>query len=170
MSHTVCASLSIALLFVIGAFNARPSQTLQIAGFQPSKERHIYSTNLSIVAGINKDGKTGALILKWSLRNTSNRDISTRDTNLLNDYRIEITDYQNKRVPPTEEGQKQLMAARMLSHRSALTIHPGEEIKSQIVISEIYDMKRKGTYTVTIKRRLATEEVKSNPVKVKISG
>lgn len=170
MNHEVCSGLSVVLLFVIGPFSCWHAQTLPDVQPQSSKERPIYSKSLRIVAGINKEGKTGSLILKWSLKNISSRDIAARDTNVLNDYTIEITNYQNRPVRLTEEGQKQLMASRMLSRRSALTIHPGEEIKNQIVISDIYDMKAKGSYIVTVKRRLATEEVRSNSVRVKVSG
>lgn len=126
------------------------------------------ASDLKLTATVNKDEK-GGLVLEWTLRNTSNRDLLIGNTNSLMDYTIEVTDRKNKPVRLTEAGQKQALASRMISRKPQVVFHPGDEMTSRIVLNEIYDLKRNAVYTVIVKRRFGTVVVKSNPARLKVS-
>jgi len=110
------------------------------------------------------------------LKNISSKDVDIRDTNLLLDYTVRIINEQGAVVAPTEKGQQLLESSRLISHRAAIRIHPQEELKREILLRRIYDLQSGGVYTITVERRIATqdgkglEEMRSNAVNVKIDG
>ena len=159
-----------AIMFVVGALNICSAPTLAFERLQSSKLELPSATDLELVAKVTKDAKTKALVLEWTLRNSSNRDLSIGNTTLLNDYVIEVTDRQNKPARLTDAGQKRFFVSRMLSRKPPIIFHPDDEITDRISLNEIYDLERNRVYVVAVKRRFGTVVVKSNLVRIKFSG
>ena len=170
MRSKVRRRLPVAILFVVGAFGICSAPTLALERVQSSKVSFPSANDLKLTAQVNKDEKSGALVLEWTLRNSSNRDLSIRNTNLLIDYSIEVTDRQNKPATLTEAGQKQWLVSLMISRKPTFIFHPGDEMTNQIVLSEVYDLKRNRVYVVSVKRRFGKVVVKSNSVRIKFPG
>ncbi len=169
MNTKVQRSIPLATLLV-GILTLCYAPTLARQQFQSAEVDSFKSTDLKLTAKITRNTETGALVLEWTLRNSATRDLSIRDTNLLNDYIIEVTNRQNTPVPLTEYGQRQLMAAHMLSRKPSFTLTAGGELTNRITVSEIYDLKRNGVYVFTVKRRFAKVLVKSNSVRIRFAG
>lgn len=134
------------------------------------------SKRLGIMAAVESERAGNSLVLKWRLKNVSKKEVRLRDTNLLIDYVIEILDEEGKPARLTPNGEKMLMASRMLSHRSSVSLAPGEEMRKQIDITELYDLRRGPVYALTVERRIgsvdgkAIEVVRSNTIKHKLGS
>ena len=115
------------------------------------------SNRLRLVAVVNKDAKTGTLVLRWSLKNISQVDIHFQDNNLFRDYKITVMDKLGKPVPLTRRGQEELTGSYFISYREAFNLTPGEEKTKQIEIADYYDVKPKGVYTISVERKIPTE-------------
>lgn len=160
--------LHAAMLFVMAVLNIGGPPMLALDRLQSSNDTGPAATELKLTAEVNKDEK-GGLVLEWTLRNISNRDLLIGVTNPLTDYTVEVTDRRNKPVRLTEAGQKQWLASRMISRKPPVVFHPGDEMTNRIVLNEIYDLKRNSLYTVIVKRRFGMVVVKSNPARVRVS-
>jgi hypothetical protein len=161
--------LPVAMLFVTAFLNTCVAPTPALDRLQSSNVTLPSANELKLSAEVNQDEK-GVLVLEWTLRNTSNRDLLIANTNSLTDYTIEVTDRRNKPARLTDAGEKQALASRMISRKPPGVFSPGDETTNRIVLTEIYDLKRNGVYNVTVKRRFGTVIVKSIPVRVKVSG
>ncbi len=74
------------LLVLIGS-----QASTQWASSQSVGRSFILSKNLRITAVIKKGETKGSLILEWSFRNISRKDIHFRDTYVLRDYKFTIS-------------------------------------------------------------------------------
>lgn len=160
------------LLILIGActhvgIGARPvaAQSSQ-KSFTPSKK-------LRLIAAARKGETKGSSILEWSIKNISPKAVNFRDTHVLRDYSFVVKDQEGHVVSPTEEGQRKIGESLFVSHRTVVTIRPGEEVKRQLVLTEIYDLKPGVTYIIYIARQISLdrgktlEQIRSNPVRTK---
>jgi len=114
-----------------------------------------------MVATAKKGETAHSLVLEWSLKNISVRDVNFRDTHILRDYSIVITDREGYPLRATEEGQEIILASGWVSHRDSVTLHPREQIKKQIVISDIYDFKPGQIYTIRVERKISFDQGKT---------
>lgn len=159
--------LVILLLFFIGT-------CLQHAGRLVVGQSMATSQKLQIRAVLTKDETKGVLLLEWSLKNISKKDVAIRDTNVLHDYSFLIKDHRGNIVRPTEAGQQKLLEYGIVGHRYSKTLHPREEIRNQLVITEIYDFKPGEAYSVNVVRSISFdqgktfEQIRSNAVRVLI--
>lgn len=108
--------------------------------------------------------------LRLSLSNYSKKEIYVIDTNPSRDNEIEIKNPKGEKMPMSQKG-KRLMDSPVL-RRTVSKIDAGQTIQYTIAISDLYDLTSRGTYTVTVKRKILMEdkktfvEVLSYPVKV----
>jgi hypothetical protein len=164
-------ALSIYMFFTMGLFNSIGEAT--VIGFQQSRQARTARTNLVIVALVNTDPANGTLTLKWSLKNTSDKDISVRVRNVFLDYRITVKDERNRAVPLTERGQQATIGSFFTSQRTTV-LGAGNELTTQLQISDFYDMKARGVYTIVVERRVPSPDgkgsapIRSNAVKVRV--
>jgi hypothetical protein len=144
--------------------------------FQSSNSRMVGLRKLAFVAEAAQPSTKGGITLKWSLKNVSGKDIYFRDTNIFLDYKISVKNRHNSPVKLTERGQRAAAAAYFSSHKTAIVLRPGEESANQLDVSDFYDMKASGVYSIVIERDLPTgdgqklERFRSNIVRVKIGG
>lgn len=115
---------------------------------------------LVFVAQTEQASTTGDITLKWSLKNVSGKDIYFRETNIFLDYKISVKNQHNSPVRLTERGQRAAAAAYFSSHKTAVVLRPGEESTNQLDVSDFYDMKASGIYTIVIERDLPTGDGK----------
>lgn len=136
----------------------------------------IRSKNLEIVAAIKKGENKGSLILDIALKNISRKEISFRDTYVLNDYSFVVKDREGNVLPPSEVGRREILKSGMISHRYFVDLPPGQQVTRQLVVTDVYSLKPGEVYTITIQRRISLdkgktfEEVRSNTVKAKLEG
>jgi isopentenyldiphosphate isomerase len=132
------------------------------------------SNRIQIIAAVKRGELKGSLFLKWSLKNVSPKDVVFRDTHVLRDYSIFVKDQRGKLLSPTEKGQKILFEAGWVSHRTSVTIHPGQELVKEIVLTDLYNFRIGSVYTISVQRNITAEdgrtveELRSNPVRAKI--
>src|SRR5258706_794150 len=144
--------------------------------FEPSNSPLATTRRLAIVATLNQHAPNGAIILKWSLKNVSRKEIKFRDTNIFLDYKICVKNRNNDQVRLTEKGQQATTASYFASHKTSLTLQPGEEITKQIEITDFFDMKTKGVYFVVLERNLPTdggkaiEVIRSNIIRIRVGS
>ena len=135
----------------------------------------IRSRNLKIVASIKKAATKQSLILEISLRNVSHKEISFRDTHVLNDYSFVVKGRDGKSLSPSEEGRIKILESRMISHRDIVVLQPGEKVTRELVITDVYNFRPSEVYTITIGRRISldkgktVEETRSN-IRAKVDG
>jgi len=159
----------LALLLTIGI-----REGTQGAFVQSLSKSLIPSKNLRIEAVVKEGETKGSLILEWSLKNISRKDIYFRDTYVLRDYKFTIRDLDGHIVSPTAEGQQKIYASLFVSHRDSVTLHPRQETERSLILSEIYDLKPGRVYEVFLERHLSLdrgktfEDVRSNVVRTKI--
>jgi hypothetical protein len=172
-----CSSgLCLFLLSASGLSNAAHKDPAIQTSVRLETKRVLKSKRLGIMAAVENGTADNSLVLKWRLKNVSKEGVRLRDTNLLIDYVTEIVDEEGKPARLTPKGEKMLMSSRMLSHRSSVSLAPGEEMKKQIDIMELYDLRRGPVYAVTVERRIGTvdgkaiEVVRSNTIKYKLGS
>jgi hypothetical protein len=135
----------------------------------------IRSRSLKIITSIKKGETKQSLILEISLKNISHKEISFRDTYVLNDYSFVVKDRDGNVVPPSEEGRRKIFESRAVSHRNFVVLRPGEEVTRELVITDVYSFRPGKVYTITILRRISLdkgktlEEARSNMIKAKIN-
>jgi hypothetical protein len=161
--------LLLALLVIVGI-----QEGPQWASAQSLGKSSIPSKNLRISAVVKKGETKGSIILEWSLANVSRRDIYFRDTYVLRDYKFIITEVDGHIVSPTAEGQQKINASLFVSHRDSVTLHPGEQVKRQLILTDIYELKPGRLYSVFLERHLSFdkgktfEDVRSNVVRTRV--
>jgi hypothetical protein len=143
--------------------------------FQSTNSRMVSLRKLIFFAQVEQ-ASTQSVTLKWSLKNVSEKEIHFRDTNIFLDYKISVKNKQNSPVKLTEKGQRASAAAYFSSHKTTIVLRPGEESANQLNLSDFYDMKDRGVYTIVIERDFPTgvgqklERIRSNSVRVKVGG
>lgn len=172
--------LAIALFFPLCASayggDEETKGTLDGLLFQPSNSRMVSLRKLVFVAQVEQPTTNGAVTLKWSIKNVSRKNIYFRDTNIFLDYKISVKDQRSGPVRLTERGQQASTAAYFSSHKTAVVLRPGEESANQLNVSDFYDIKARGIYTIVIERDLPTgdgqklERFRSNIVRVRIGS
>jgi hypothetical protein len=164
--------IALASLLIIGAAGYSDAKSAFVV--QTAKDFVTKSKRLQMVATIKNGETKSSLILEWAFKNISPRDISFRDTHVLRDYSLIVTDQAGHQIKPTKKGQQVMFSASWASHRTPVTLHPGEKVTRSITISDIYDLKTGQPYSITIERVIGTdngktiEKVRSNTVTVKI--
>ena len=114
------------------------------------------------------------VILSWSIKNVSDKQIVFRDTNVFLDYKFTVTDQHNRPVQPTEVGQRQLTFSYFALHKKTIALDVGQVYPEQLRISQFFRMQEKGTYKISIERRIRSidggisELIKSNVVSVSL--
>ena len=150
--------------------------TSECLRFQTSNSRMVSLRKVVFVAQAEEPSAQGDITLKWSLKNVSGKEIYFRDTNIFLDYKISVKNQRNSPVRLTERGERAAAAAYFSSHKTAVVLRPGEESTNQLNVSDFYDMKASGIYTIVIERDLPTgdgkklERFRSNIVRVRIGG
>ncbi len=143
---------------------------------EPSNLSPVTTRRLVIIATLDKHAPNGAISLKWSLKNVSNKEVKFRDTNIFLDYKITVKKGNSNQVRLTEKGQQATTASYFASHKTSLTLQPGEEIIKQIEITDFFDMKAKGVYSVVLERHLPTdggkaiEVIRSNIIRIRVGS
>jgi len=156
------------LLVLIGS-----QASTQWASSQSVGRSFIPSKNLRITAVIKKGETKGSLILEWSFRNISRKDIHFRDTYVLRDYKFVITEPDGHIVSPTAEGQQKIFQLFFVLPRDSVTLPPGEQVLRQLILTDIYDLKPGRFYSAFLERHLSLdsgktfEDVRSNMVRTK---
>lgn len=159
---------TLALSFAIGPFAGGSSR-----GSSSTYESVMKSNRIQIIAAV-KGVLKSSLILQWSLKNVSPKDVVFRDTHVLRDYSIFVKDQRGKLLSPTEKGQKIFFEAGWVSHRTSVTIHPGQELVKEIGLTDLYNFRIGSVYTISVQRKITAEdgrtveELRSNPVRAKI--
>ncbi len=127
------------------------------------------SKRLAIRAVVDQDPDNATLTLKWSLKNVSKEDIRLIESNVLRDYRILIVDRYGKPVPLTQEGERAFQVS-FFSSRRLVVLRPGEELKREINLASLYDLKPSNVYIINLDRQIATqdasEQVRAGPIRV----
>lgn len=166
-------ALTMAVIFTFGAFGYLKSQTPFKDNRQISNVRVVRSKRLSLVATAERDTASGAVILKWSLKNISKTDIDLVSSNTFREYSIDVVDEQGNPAPLTEQG-KQVLAASYFSSRRLMRLHPGEEIRKQLDLSEYFKLESNANYSIRVSRKIASpdhktlEEARSEAVKLTV--
>jgi hypothetical protein len=96
--------------------------------------------------------------VRVGLRNALERDIvlSEEDEGKAEfDYSVEVTDEQGLPVPKTEYGKslsdrKPSMPATLWK---SVTLHPGQVLTDEIIVTDLFDLTRPGNYFVSVSRR-----------------
>jgi hypothetical protein len=156
--RALAIALNLLIVFAIGAF--RQVKTQPQSGAPGGGAFSRKSNRIRLVAAVNKDAKTGTLMLSWSLRNISQTAIHFQDNNLFRDYKITVMDRLGKTVQLTRKGQGELTGSYFISHREAFDLRPGEEKTKEIEIAIYYEVKPGGVYTIAVERQIKTEDGK----------
>lgn len=162
LSRSLIAALALHLFFVIGVAQEK-SRAVKTAPL-----------GLMLLASADADAASGDVILKWSLKNTSDRDISLPDVNVFLDHKLIVKDQKNRAVPLTRAGQDASAAAYFTSSRRTTVLGPGQAVTKELKISDFFNMEAKGGYTIVVERRVpsiegkAVKTIRSNVVKVRI--
>jgi hypothetical protein len=173
--ETSARVLAFALFFMIAASVCADSRAPLVA-YQAARQSVTKSKRLRMLASTRKGETEHSLVLEWYLKNVSREDVNFRDTHILRDYSIIITDREGHPVQPTEKGQNIIFASGWVSHRDLVTLHPGEQVKKQIVITEIYNFRPREIYTIQVERKISFdkgktfEQVRSNIVRMRVEG
>jgi DNA polymerase III delta subunit len=118
---------------------------------------------------VDRDPDNARLTLKWSLKNVSKEDIRLIESNVLRDYRILVADQYGKPVPLTQEGERAFQVS-FFSSRRLVVLRPGEELKREINLASLYDLKPRNIYIINLERQIATpnarEQVRAGPLRV----
>jgi hypothetical protein len=159
--QSVALALSLHLFFV-GAISqqSRPSRTAV--------------TKLTLVASAESDAASGTVLLKWALKNTSDTKVMVGNVNFFIDHKVTVRDQNNRTVALTEKGQEASTASYFTMNRRTIILGPGEELRNELQISDFYNMKAKGIYTIVLERRVSTSDgkgfttIRSNVVKIQV--
>ena len=133
-------------------------------------------TRLTLVASADTDPANSDVILKWSLKNISDRQISVPDVNLFLAHKLIVKDQKNRAVQLTQMGQQASTAAYFTSPRRTTVLDPGQELTKELKISDFFNMKAKGVYTIVVERRVPSTDgkgaqtVRSNVLKVRVGA
>src|SRR5258706_7073659 len=170
-----CWITAVILLLVAISWTEAPAQSL-LGSNQLDMKSVIGSRNLKIIAAIKKGETKGSVVVEISLKNISQKEISFRDTYVLNDYSFVVKSRDGNVVPPSEGGRRKIFESRAVSHRYFVVLRPGEQVMRQLVITEIYDFRPREVYTIIVNRRISLdkgktlEEARSNIIRAKVGG
>lgn len=134
------------------------------------------SPRLTIEASADVNSAKGTVVLKWSLKNNSDKDILVPDVNMFIDHKFVVKDENNRILRLTERGQQVTTASYFTLHRRTTSLASSKGVTKELQISDFYDMKAPGVYTITIERRVpriygeGSETIRSNVVRVRIGG
>jgi hypothetical protein len=111
-----------------------------------------------------------------SFKNISDRQISVPDVNLFLAHRLIVKDQKNRTVQLTQMGQQASTAAYFTTPRRMMVLGPGEEVTNELKISDFFNMKAKGVYTIVVERRVPTTDdkrvqtIRSNVIRVRVEA
>ena len=136
------------------------------------------STGVLLLAHAEKDviGPGDPLNLTLNIKNVSNRVRFILETSATEEYRLIVEDERGTPVSPTEYGKTELRPREDHFRRFLQAVKPKEESHDVIQVNKLYEMASAGTYSITAWRVVydknlnETESVKSNTVKVKVTG
>lgn len=174
MKKIACSwSLVVILLFTM-IISAGASAEAVLNSTQLDKKSATRSRKLKIIATIKKGETKGSLLIEISLKNISRKEISFRDTSVLNDYSLVVRDREGNIMPLSKEGRRKVVESRLISYKPPVILHPGEQLMRDLVITEIYDFRPGNAYTITVYRRISLdkgktfEEARANIAKAKV--
>jgi hypothetical protein len=112
--------------------------------------------------------------LKLTLKNTSTREISIRDTNRWCDYGLEVRGGGGQPAPETPYKLQLDCGFHVTIGRRVIKIlRPGESYDDAMFVNQIYNLSRPGKYTIQASREIPKEigqgTVKSNIVTVTVT-
>lgn len=160
----------LALMLTFGILEFTPRIFAQIG----STAVPVPSKSLRIRAAVKKGEIKGSLILEWSLKNISRKNITFRDTYVLHDYSFVVTDREGRNVQPTEAGRRKILESGLISHRDFVALRPGEEVRRQLIITEIYNLSPGEIYAIYLERQISLdkgktlEKARSNLVRARV--
>jgi hypothetical protein len=167
----ICFAVTIpSAVGVFGRFQVRQSPSSKQSG---SETQIVKSKRLAIIAGVEKAPSGAPLILRWSLKNISGTEIRFVKSNTLADFKILFHDERGRSVPLTPNGVRAFEASYFTS-RKMIMLRPEEELKQEIDLTSMYQLKPNKVYTIRVERQIATsdprvnEQVRSDPIKVKL--
>jgi len=115
--------------------------------------------------------------LKLTLLNTSNTDITIRDTNRWCDYALEVRDRQGRSVPETDYKRSLNCGNRVavtVGRRIITSLKPGQSYSDTMLVNQIYDFRRPGEYSIQATRNIPDKfgpvVIKSNSVRIVITN
>jgi len=167
-------STLVVILSLVTITSARAPAHPLLSSTQLDSKVPIRSRTFQIVASISA-GETRQNILQISLKNISHKEIRFRETDVLNDYLLYVKDREGNLLTPSEKGKRTMLESRMLSLKPPVILRPGEEVIKRLTITDIYDLKPGGVYTITVYRRMSLdkgktlEEARSNIIRTKIT-
>jgi len=108
------------------------------------------------ITGPRASVKSGAEIrVHVTLTNTSDREITIFDTNRDCDYQAEVVDEAGQPAIETEYRRTlKCEGPSVISRNVLITLKPGETREDELVISDLYDMRRPGHYAVHVSRKI----------------
>jgi hypothetical protein len=118
------------------------------------------------------------IMVRIILTNTSDQPIRVVDTTPNCDYELNVTDAQGNPAPTTERGRMLAVPNICLSMPTraiTLTVKPnGVLSEGSIWISDLYDLRHPGQYTIQVQRKISKElgydvVVKSNTITVTVN-
>src|SRR5438034_3857603 len=112
-------------LFLAVFMSSYSAAQVQSSASLPNRQELTKSKRLKIVATVKKGVSKDSLILDWSVRNVSRKDVSFRDTYVLRDYSFVVKDQKGAIVEPTKEGRQKIFESSFVSHRSPVNLHHG---------------------------------------------
>jgi len=163
----------ILLLTVIQTYALAQSRS---SSNQLTMKSAIPSKNLKIIGASKKGAKKGSVVIEIWLKNISQKEISLRETYVLNDYSFVVKGRDGEVLSPSEEGRMRILESRMISHRDIVVLQPGEKVTRELVITDVYNFRPGEVYKITIERRISLdkgktfEEAQSNIIRAKIDG
>jgi hypothetical protein len=115
--------------------------------------------------------------LKLTLINTSNTEITLRDTNRWCNYALEVRDSQG-RLAPEANYRRDLRCgnpvAVTVGRRIIRVLKPGQSYEDTMVVNQTYDFSHPGEYSIQVMRDIPKElgrgVVKSNEIRIIIAN
>jgi hypothetical protein len=169
-------AIAIMTTFTVSAgmkLSSNGSQASQIAAQQWGE----VSEGFQLSASLAKDQITSGepVLLKLSIRNTSEKALYLEEIGAEKEYKIDIRRESGEPVRLAERGQQMMDNEGNDFMVVGVKIEPGHEQHDSIEISKLHEMTARGTYLITVRRkvrkldRTGWTEVVSNTVRVKVS-
>jgi hypothetical protein len=169
--HLEWPLLSAALAFAM-FLGTGSSQTNRIR----EAKRFRLSSRFDLLLDQPEPAKLGEkLAVTVHLRNRSTKPTYATDAGSLIDYDLVLVDGSGNELERTEEGKQLIEDGGASTRVIGVNLAPGEELKSEIPVSTVYKLAKKGVFYLRVMRivgwdsKEGYEKVISNPVKLQIS-
>jgi hypothetical protein len=92
-------------------------------------------------------------VLKLILRNNGSEERHLISVDVKRDYQLEVTDGQGRTQALTKAGEDLRRPQPISISKGLITVKPSEQRELEIVVSDLYELTRPGTYAITAKRQ-----------------